>query len=139
MVELARDEKEMLDGKHGRAKQRAMEILVRYAEALGAERFLDTNNVHLLIGFHPYPEVVTIRDGDELVSKFLLDTKSVQYHAHLYNRSGEMGTHGGTPKPARAHGGNQEVLHQDRDQHYCHLHTLPGGKRSDKGRALCLD
>jgi len=74
MVELARDEKEMLDGKHGRAKQRAMEILVLYADALGAKRFVDTNNVHLLIGFHPYPEVVTIRDGDELASKFLLDT-----------------------------------------------------------------
>jgi hypothetical protein len=74
MVELAKDEQEMLDGKHGRAKQRAMEILVQYADALGAPRFVDTNNVHLLIGFHPYPEVVTVRDGDELVSKFLLDT-----------------------------------------------------------------
>ena len=66
MVHLARDEQEMLDGKEGRAKQRAMEILVQYANALGAERFIDTNNVHLLIGFHPYPEVVTVEDGDEL-------------------------------------------------------------------------
>ncbi len=74
MVRLAKDEQEMLDGKHGPAKERAMEILVQYADALGAERFIDTNNVHLLIGFHPYPEVVTVRDGDELVSKFLLDT-----------------------------------------------------------------
>lgn len=75
MVHLARDEQEMLDGKRGRAKQRAMEILVQYAEALGAERFIDTNNVHLLIGFHPYPEVVKVEDGDELASKFLLDTE----------------------------------------------------------------
>ncbi len=74
MVRLAKDEQEMLDGKHGAAKERAMEILVQYADALGAERFIDTNNVHLFIGFHPYPEVVTVRDGDELVSKFLLDT-----------------------------------------------------------------
>lgn len=74
MVKLARDEQEMLDGKRGRAKQRAMEILVQYADALGAERFIDTNNVHLLIGFHPYPEVVTVRDGNELASKFLLDS-----------------------------------------------------------------
>jgi predicted aconitase len=64
----------MLEGKHGRAKQRAMEILVQYAEALGAERFVDTNNVHLLIGFHPYPQMVSPGDTDELVSKFLLDT-----------------------------------------------------------------
>jgi len=75
MVKLARDEQEMLDGKHGRAQQRAMEILVQYAEALGAERFVDTNNVHLLVGFHPYPELVTLRNGDELASKFLLDTE----------------------------------------------------------------
>ena len=73
-MKLARDEQEMLDGKRGRAKQRAMEILVRYAEALGAERFIDTNNVHLLIGFHPYPDMVTPRDADELISKFLLDS-----------------------------------------------------------------
>jgi predicted aconitase len=74
MVKLAKDEQEMLDGKHGRAQQRAMEILVLYADALGAERFVDTNNVHLFVGFHPYPEVIKILDGDELASKFLLDT-----------------------------------------------------------------
>jgi hypothetical protein len=51
-----------------------MEILVEYAEALGAEQFIDTKNVHLLIGFYPYPEVVTVRDGDELASRFLLDS-----------------------------------------------------------------
>jgi predicted aconitase len=74
MVELARDEREMLEGKHGRAQQRAMEILVQYAEALGAEKFVDTNNVHLFVGFHPYPDVIKILDADELASKFLLDT-----------------------------------------------------------------
>jgi predicted aconitase len=73
-MELERDEQEMLDGKHGRAKQRAMELLVRYGEALGAQRFVDTDNVHLLIGFHPYPEVVKFQDVDELISKFFLDT-----------------------------------------------------------------
>ena len=35
----------MLDGAEGRAKQKAMELLVRYAEALGAERFVDVTNV----------------------------------------------------------------------------------------------
>ena len=74
MVELKNDELEMLEGKRGRAKQRAMELLVQYAEALGAERFVDTNNVHLFIGFHPYPEVIDIEDPDQLVSKFFLDT-----------------------------------------------------------------
>ncbi len=44
-MHLADDEKAMLDGAGGRAKQKAMELLVRYAEALGAERFVDTTNV----------------------------------------------------------------------------------------------
>jgi predicted aconitase len=38
-------EKAMLDGKEGKAKQKAMDLLVRYGEALGAERFVDTDNV----------------------------------------------------------------------------------------------
>ena len=35
----------MLDGRCGKATQKAMELLVRYADALGAERFVDTRNV----------------------------------------------------------------------------------------------
>ncbi|MGA2879809.1 MAG: aconitase X catalytic domain-containing protein [Bryobacteraceae bacterium] len=42
---LADDEKAMLDGAGGVAKQKAMELLVRYANALGAERFVDTENI----------------------------------------------------------------------------------------------
>lgn len=42
---LSDSEKAMLDGHGGRAQQKAMELLVRYAEALGAERFVDTKNV----------------------------------------------------------------------------------------------
>ena len=38
-------ERRMLDGRDGTARQKAMELLVRYAEALGAERFVDTRNV----------------------------------------------------------------------------------------------
>ncbi len=42
---LTGDEQAMLEGREGRARQKAMELLVRYAEALGAERFVDTTNV----------------------------------------------------------------------------------------------
>jgi hypothetical protein len=42
---LADDEKAMLDGARGIAPQKAMELLVRYAVALGAERFVDTSNI----------------------------------------------------------------------------------------------
>ena len=44
-MKLTDDEKAMLDGRRGKAHQKAMELLVRYGEALDAERFVDTNNV----------------------------------------------------------------------------------------------
>jgi hypothetical protein len=45
MLTLTDVEKALLDGHEGRAAQKAMELLVRYAEALGAERFVETKNV----------------------------------------------------------------------------------------------
>jgi predicted aconitase len=44
-MHLTDDERAMLDGRGGAARQKAMDLLVRYAEALGAERFVDTKNV----------------------------------------------------------------------------------------------
>jgi len=45
LLTLTDSEKAMLDGRGGKARQKAMDLLVRYAEALGAERFVDTRNV----------------------------------------------------------------------------------------------
>ncbi len=77
-MKLTDDEKSMLDGNEGKATQKAMELLVKYGEALGAERFVDTNNVTLLTGLFMYPEVVrnTVSnfDMDEIASKFFLDS-----------------------------------------------------------------
>lgn len=44
-MKLTDDEKAMLDGKDGKTVQRAIDFLIRYGEALGAERLVDTNNV----------------------------------------------------------------------------------------------
>ncbi len=44
-MKLTYDEQAMLDGAAGPGKQKAMDLLVRYAEALGAEKFVDTKNV----------------------------------------------------------------------------------------------
>jgi predicted aconitase len=44
-MRLTDHEKLMFDGEQGRAKARAMDLLVRYGEALGAERLVETNNV----------------------------------------------------------------------------------------------
>ena len=44
-MRLTDPEKAMLDGREGPAQQKAMDLLVRYGEALGAERLVETNNV----------------------------------------------------------------------------------------------
>lgn len=44
-MRLTDEEKVMLDGGSGEAVQAAMDLLVRYGEALGAERLIETNNV----------------------------------------------------------------------------------------------
>jgi predicted aconitase len=44
-MQLTDQERAMLDGGMGKARQKAMELLLRYGEALGAERLVDTSNV----------------------------------------------------------------------------------------------
>lgn len=44
-MRLTDDEQAMLDGRQGKARQKAMELLVRYAHALGCDNFVDTSNV----------------------------------------------------------------------------------------------
>ncbi len=77
-VRLTDDEQAMLDGRHGKARQKAMALLVRYADALGAERFVDTANVAGVPGSaNPYLQAY-YRDkggpeGDAIFSFFDLD------------------------------------------------------------------
>jgi predicted aconitase len=72
---LTRDEQEMLDGKQGSARQKAMELLVKYGEALDAERFIDTNNVHVAVGGFPFVKEFASKDGDAIYSEFYLDSR----------------------------------------------------------------
>jgi len=44
-MRLTEEEKAMLDGKQGLAVQKAMELLVKYGEVVGAENLVDTNSV----------------------------------------------------------------------------------------------
>ncbi|SNT12321.1 predicted aconitase subunit 1 [Anaerovirgula multivorans] len=55
-MKLTDSEKAMLDGKEGKAVQKAMEMLVRYGEALGAEKLIDTINVggYMIAPFNHY-------------------------------------------------------------------------------------
>lgn len=77
-MKLTDDERAMLDGRTGKGRQKAMELLVRYAEALGCERFVNTTNVAGVPGsttpflanyFKDYPG-----GADKIFSYFDLDS-----------------------------------------------------------------
>ncbi|MDJ0784021.1 MAG: aconitase X catalytic domain-containing protein [Desulfosarcinaceae bacterium] len=78
MLKLERDEREMLAGDLGPARQRAMALLVKYANALGADRFIDIRNVTIIPGSIPNVEIVRkivpSMDIDEIASRFMLDS-----------------------------------------------------------------
>jgi len=78
-MKLTDHEKAMLDGHQGKACQKAMELLVRYAEALGAERFVDTTNVAGVPGsasafLRNYYKDVPASNYDAIFSHFDLDS-----------------------------------------------------------------
>lgn len=80
-MKLTEDEKAVLDGSEGAACQKAMELLVRYGEVLGAERLVDTNNVCGVMGMTmpALREYAATHPGglDALFSEFCLDSPQV--------------------------------------------------------------
>ncbi|WP_102348836.1 aconitase X [Bacillus sp. Marseille-P3661] len=76
---LTDEEKAMLDGKEGRAVQKAMDLLVRYGEALGAEKLVDTNNVcGALTSTNPFMRDYAMKLGQDAVfSQFTLDSDEI--------------------------------------------------------------
>ena len=117
MVKLTGEEQAMLDGAKGAATAKAMELLIRYADALGAERFVETNNVagvpgssipwvknyykadggdyrafHFHIEFHPplrRPNLLKYLAGPEIGGgNFLNDTSPEEKAAELQTVSG---------------------------------------------------
>jgi predicted aconitase len=79
VMRLTDSEQAMLDGRSGRARQKAMELLVRYARALGAERFVDTTNVAGVPGSRtPFLHRYYGGGGYEVIfSRFDLDSDEV--------------------------------------------------------------
>jgi len=72
----------MLDGREGKARQKAMDLLVRYGEALGAERFVDTTNVAGVPAYYSpvlldYYKVTPDDAYDVIYSRFDLDSDEV--------------------------------------------------------------
>jgi predicted aconitase len=81
MVRLTTEEQAMLDGAQGAAVAKAMHLLVRYAEALGAEDFVYTNNVAGVPGSSPqWVKGHYAADGGDyraVFSRFDLDSDEV--------------------------------------------------------------
>jgi predicted aconitase len=119
-MKLTPDEQAMLDGGEGPARQKAMELLVRYGEALGAENFVDTDNVTGTMGssatfVRDYYEAG--EDRDLLFSRFDLDSdeaveipQAQAFSCHLQTRFEPAQAEAfGTPKDALDfHNANQE-------------------------------
>ena len=72
MVKLTEYEKEMLDGVYGEFKQRAIQKIVDYANALGAEELCKVTKATVFFGYHPYLDAVQSDDYDEIFSKMVL-------------------------------------------------------------------
>ena len=81
MVALTDQERAMLDGSDGAAVQKAMELLVRYADALGADRFVETDNVAGVPGSStPWIKQYYAADGGDyraVFSRYDLDSDEV--------------------------------------------------------------
>jgi predicted aconitase len=77
-MRLTDAEQAMLDGKHGKAKQKAMDLLVRYGEALNAERLVDVKNVAgTWNAGSPAMKPFAEKGMDAVFSKFNLDSDEV--------------------------------------------------------------
>lgn len=81
MVKLTDDERAMADGRDGAAVAKAMDLLIRYAEALGAEDFVYTDNVAGVPGSSPqWVKDYYKEDGGDyraVFSRFDLDSDEV--------------------------------------------------------------
>ena len=110
-MKLTAQEQSLLDGAQGPARRKAMDLLVRYGEALGAERLVETNNVCGTVGAStPFLRDYGARHGmDAVFSEFSLDSAEVVaipkvevYSSHLQQ--------GLDPEQAEAQGIPPEVV-----------------------------
>lgn len=77
-MNLSDHEKQMRDGVHGAAKAKAMDLLIRYGEALGAERLVETGNVAGTWAVaNPVLKDFAARSMDAVFSEFNLDSDEV--------------------------------------------------------------
>jgi predicted aconitase len=73
-VRLTEDEKAILDGREGRAKKKALEFIIEYARAVGADRLVEISKAHIFIGAHGYLDIASSQDVDEIIAEMYLNT-----------------------------------------------------------------
>ena len=79
-VRLTDEERALRDGRDGRAVARAMDLLIRYADALGAESFVETHNVcGTVTATTPFMRDFALAQGglDAVFSEFNLDSAEI--------------------------------------------------------------
>jgi predicted aconitase len=76
MLKLTDYEKKLADGEFGRIKQLAMELQVKYANALGAEKFVEVSSVAGGLGASPFIQEIAEKNGglEAVFKEFLLNT-----------------------------------------------------------------
>lgn len=72
MVKLTEYEQKMLNGEMGAFKQKALEKIVEYANALGAEELCTVTKATIYMGYHPYLDAIKSEDYDEIFSRMVL-------------------------------------------------------------------
>lgn len=84
MVRLTDFEQRMLDGEMGAFKQRTIQKIVDYANALGAEELCTVTKATVYLGYHPYLDAVHSDDYDEIFSKMVLCSDK-KYHLDQFS------------------------------------------------------
>ncbi len=77
MVKLTDIEEKMLRGDMGRLKQKALENIVQYAEALGAEELCKVTKATLGLGAQPYLDHIQSDDYNKIFSRVYMCTDEV--------------------------------------------------------------
>lgn len=77
MVVLTEEEKSILNGDKGRLQQKALENIVRYADALGAQELCKVSKATLGLGAQPYLNTVNSEDYNEIFSKVYMGTTEI--------------------------------------------------------------
>lgn len=73
-MKLTDSDRRILDGTNGAAPQKAMELMVRYGEIVGAESLCSVTWADLFCGCHNYLDVAKSTDFDEVFSRMALCT-----------------------------------------------------------------